>query len=123
MFKRQSLGVKEGSAIEDIVIYEWKEKRGLPITDSEREAHKAAWEVVERRKPFVERVAQKVFAPSSREKAPTFEHEEGDAPTVNYLCPTPISINGDPFFGKFVYGGSMFILGWIAFAAIASIFR
>lgn len=121
MFKRQSLGVKEGTAIESIVIYEWKMWHGQIIEDHEREAWEAAWDVVERRTPFTERVAQKLYAPTvPKREVPSFEHEVSDTPPVNYMCPTPTH-DVDPLV-KLAKWASIGMLIWLALASIFSVF-
>lgn len=119
MFHGRRLGVKEANAIEDIVVYEWKEKRGLFITTPEKEAYKAAWEVVERRQPvglLVKREKQRVVPPE-----PEYGHEDDKPVVFNHMVGViiiPSQPVGDPL--RFM---TIAILGFMVWLAAASIYH
>lgn len=86
MFRRRHLGVREGNAIEDIVIYDDKLRKGVIPTPLEVSAYEAACQVVERL-PVGQKLSQSQGALLSRD----YENDGPAGPSVHIVSLKPLA--------------------------------
>lgn len=69
MYRRRHLGVKEGNAIEDIVAFEMRQKRGVATT-ADKLAHDRACQVLGLRRTTAGNIVHPAFRPPAPNNSP-----------------------------------------------------